>query len=41
MLKVLKGLISSYSAEFDIQGISDPFLQMQILKLFRIMAKDN
>lgn len=40
-IKVLKGLISSYSAEFDISGISDPFLQIQSLKFLRIMAEDN
>lgn len=27
-IKILKGLVSSYSAEFDINGISDPFLQI-------------
>jgi AP-1 complex subunit gamma-1 len=26
MIRVLKGLVSSYSAEFDISGVSDPFL---------------
>ena len=33
--------MSSYSAEFDIQGVSDPFLQIQILKFFSHMAKEN
>lgn len=28
MIKVLKGLSSSYSAEFDVSGISDPYLQI-------------
>lgn len=41
MLRVLKGLVASYSAEFDIQGISDPFLQIQILKYISLMAKGN
>jgi AP-1 complex subunit gamma-1 len=41
MIRVLKGLVSTYSAEFDIQGISDPFLQIQILKFFSHMAKGN
>ena len=26
MIRVLKGLVSSFSAEFDIAGVSDPFL---------------
>lgn len=41
MVRVLKGLVSTYSAEFDVSGISDPFLQIQILKIFRLMAEGN
>ena len=26
MVRVLKGLVSSYSAEFDISGVADPYL---------------
>lgn len=26
MIRVMKGLVSSYSAEFDVSGISDPYL---------------
>ncbi len=40
-MRVLKGLVSTYSAEFDVSGISDPFLQIQILKIFRLMAEGN
>jgi AP-1 complex subunit gamma-1 len=28
MVRVLKGLSSTYSAEFEINGVSDPFLQI-------------
>jgi len=31
MIKVQKNLVGSYSAEFDISGIFDPFLQIAII----------
>lgn len=36
--KILKALLSNMSAEFDVNGINDPFLQLAILDFFRIMA---
>lgn len=41
MIKVQKNLVGSYSAEFDINGIFDPFLQISILKFFKIMGEKN
>ena len=41
LIKVLKNLVSSYSAEFDISGIIDPFLQITILKFFGIMGEGD
>ncbi len=41
MMKVQKNLVGSYSAEFDTSGIFDPFLQVKILKFFKIMGEDN
>lgn len=41
LIRILKGLVSAYSAEFDISGVSDPFLQIQIIKFFRIMGTGN
>lgn len=29
------------SAEFDVNGVNDPFLQIGILEFFRMMAKDK
>jgi len=36
--KILKALISNMSAEFDVNGVNDPFLQILILDFFRMMA---
>ena len=41
MTKVQKNLVGSYSAEFDTSGIFDPFLQVKILKFFKIMGEAN
>ena len=41
LVKVLKNLVSSYSAEFDISGIIDPFLQIEIIKFFGIMGEKD
>ncbi|KAL4478341.1 hypothetical protein ABPG72_009577 [Tetrahymena utriculariae] len=37
--KILKALISNMSAEFDVNGVNDPFLQIAILEFFRMMAQ--
>ena len=36
--KILKGLMTSFSSDYEVSGISDPFLQVEILKFFRNMA---
>lgn len=41
LTKMLKGLVTSYSSEYDVSGISDPFLQVEILKFFRNMAMND
>jgi len=42
LVKILRSLIStSSSGEHDIAGISDPFLQIQIIRLLRMFGKGN
>ncbi|KAF2400388.1 putative AP-1 adaptor complex subunit gamma [Trichodelitschia bisporula] len=42
LVKVLKSLASSgYAPEHDVNGITDPFLQVKILRLFRVLARGD
>jgi len=42
LVKMLRNLLSSgYSPEYDIGGISDPFLQVQLLTLLRLLGAKN
>lgn len=42
LVKLLRNLLSmGYSPDHDVGGISDPFLQVQILTLFRLLGANN
>lgn len=42
LLRTLKGLTSSgYAPEHDVSGITDPFLQVKILQLFRVLGRGD
>lgn len=41
MIKILQGLGTHFDKDYEIGGVVDPFLQMKILKFFRIMGKGD
>jgi len=42
LVKLLRSLLSmGYSPDHDVGGISDPFLQVQILTVFRLLGENN
>jgi AP-1 complex subunit gamma-1 len=42
MVRVLKNLVvSGYAPEYDINGITDPFLQIRLLRLLRLLGKND
>ncbi|XP_028392024.1 AP-1 complex subunit gamma-1-like [Dendronephthya gigantea] len=42
LVKTLKNLImSGYSPEHDVSGISDPFLQIRVIRLLRILGRND
>lgn len=42
MVRVLKNLvISGYAPEYDVSGITDPFLQIRLLRLLRLLGNGD
>lgn len=42
LVRILKNLImAGYSPEHDVSGVSDPFLQIKILRLLRLLGHND
>lgn len=42
LVRVLKNLvISGYAPEYDVNGITDPFLQIRLLRFLRLLGKGD
>lgn len=42
LVRILKNLIlSGYSPDHDVSGISDPFLQVRLIRLLRILGRND
>ncbi|CAG0900710.1 unnamed protein product [Cyprideis torosa] len=41
LVRTLKGFMSGYSPDHDVSGIADPFLQVKILRLLRILGRGD
>lgn len=42
LVQILRTLVTTgYSTEHSISGVSDPFLQVQILRLLRILGRNH
>ncbi|XP_017276375.1 AP-1 complex subunit gamma-like 2 [Kryptolebias marmoratus] len=42
LVHIMKGLIiSGYSPDHDVAGVSDPFLQVRVLRLLRVLGRNN